>query len=122
MEIPQQVGSADCGVFAIAIATALASGSDPTEIIFHQSEMRQHLAECFERKMMSAFPVQRKKRVHNKVLERVTIFLCPVCQRPDDGNKMIECDCCEKWYHKSCVPKHNPDDAWKCPSCAIQYQ
>ena len=34
MEIPQQVGSADCGAFAIAIATALASGSDPTEIIF----------------------------------------------------------------------------------------
>ena len=86
MEIPQQVGSADCGAFAIAIATALASGSDPTEIIFHQSEMRQHLAKCFVRKMMSAFPVhvKRKKRVHNKVLERVTIFLCPVCQRPDD--------------------------------------
>ena len=81
MEIPQQVGSADCGAFAIVIATALVSGSDSTEIIFHQSEMRQHLAECFERKMMSAFPVKRKKRVHNKVLERVTIFLCPVCPK-----------------------------------------
>ncbi len=61
MKIPQQVGSADCGLFAIAVATALASVSDPTQIIFHQSEMRQHLADCLEKNNIVPFPVKTKK-------------------------------------------------------------
>ena len=119
MKIPQQLGTADCGLFAIAIATVLASGLDPTEIVFHQGDMRQHLADCFDKKKMTTFPVKsRKPRVCNKILKRITIFLCPVCGKPDDGNKMIECDSCKNWYHQACVPKYDPaEDDWKCPSC-----
>ena len=46
----QQAGSSDCGVFAIAIATALAFGTDPLDLIFHQTEMIEHLAQCLEKK------------------------------------------------------------------------
>ena len=38
MKIPQQLKTKDCGLFAIAIATVLASGLDPTEIVFHQGD------------------------------------------------------------------------------------
>ena len=38
-----QDGSQDCGLFAIAIATALLNGLDMSQITFHQEDMRQHL-------------------------------------------------------------------------------
>ena len=47
-------GVNDCGVFAIAAATALAFGSDPLQV--QQSCMREHLLNCFESGTMSPFP------------------------------------------------------------------
>ena len=118
MKISQQSGNADCGLFAIAIATALAAGSDPTQLVFHQSEMREHLAECLEKKVMKEFPVKRKKRVEEKILKILTICLCPICRGPDDGSEMIACDTCDKWYHKRCVPEYDQTvQTWKCPVC-----
>lgn len=46
----QECGS-ECGLFAIATATALAFGLNP--ISFEQSSMRQHLMECFENGIMN---------------------------------------------------------------------
>ena len=37
----KQTGGTDCGLFAIANATALASKVNPTEIMFDQSTLRQ---------------------------------------------------------------------------------
>ena len=53
-EMSKQEGVKDCGVFAIAAATALAFGSDPVNI--RQSYMREHLLNCFEKGTMSPFP------------------------------------------------------------------
>ena len=39
----KQVGGNDCGLFAIAIATAIAFGADPTKLHFDQAAMRSHL-------------------------------------------------------------------------------
>ena len=36
-------GNADCGAFAVAVATALCSGKDTTEIHFIQHQLRSHL-------------------------------------------------------------------------------
>ena len=46
-------GRNDCGLFAIAVATALAFGSSPVE--FQQSGMREHLLKCFEDGVMIPF-------------------------------------------------------------------
>ena len=46
--VQQQVGGADCGVFAIAVATSLAFGCyGPYH--FHQHSTREHLVGCIER-------------------------------------------------------------------------
>ena len=49
----KQEGAFDCGVFAIAMATALVFGSNP--VGFEQSGMREHLLKCFEDGLMVPF-------------------------------------------------------------------
>ena len=41
---PKQQG----GVFAIAVATCLALGEDPTKMVFGQARMRDNLMKCFD--------------------------------------------------------------------------
>ena len=53
----KQEGSKDCGLFAIAVATAIAHGADPTSLRFDQAAMRNHLVQCFKDGVMTMFPV-----------------------------------------------------------------
>lgn len=46
----------DCGVFAIANAFTIASGSDPCLVNFEQSEMRTHLVRCIANGEIIHFP------------------------------------------------------------------
>ena len=67
MNIQRQKGFKDCGLFAIANATSICHGDDPTALIYVQDEMRQHLLDCLEKRDMSPFPhevalVKRRKR------------------------------------------------------------
>ena len=43
-----QVGGSDCGLFAIAVITAIAHGEDPSQLQFKQEDMRDHLLHCFK--------------------------------------------------------------------------
>ena len=54
--VQKQCGSNDCGVYAIAYATAVAFGQDPTKVTFHQLSMRKHLVSCNMDKKMQPFP------------------------------------------------------------------
>lgn len=54
----KQEGSRDCGVFAIAFATAIAYRKDPSHLIFNQVEMRKHLLACFRGREMTLFPTK----------------------------------------------------------------
>ena len=49
-----QAGGTDCGVFAIAVATALAFGCHGC-FSFHQTSMRDHLKECIEKTQLTPF-------------------------------------------------------------------
>lgn len=56
----KQQGSVDCGVFAIAYATAItlsASRPDISSIHFDQENLRSHLCKCLEAKNFEAFPI-----------------------------------------------------------------
>ena len=55
------VGS-DCGLFAIAFATALCGGLDPHIQNFEQSKMREHLRECFDVHRLQRFPWSCRRR------------------------------------------------------------
>ena len=52
----RQVGSHDCGLFAIANAIALANGTNPATVSFYQNQMRQHLLDCLESQCLTMFP------------------------------------------------------------------
>ena len=54
----QQSNTADCGVFAIAFATAICNGQDPEKLLFKTSDMRKHLNDCLEDKKMWQFPAK----------------------------------------------------------------
>ena len=57
MKTQKQEGSKDCGLFAIAIATAIAYGADITVLRFNQAATRSHLVQCFTDKVLTLFPV-----------------------------------------------------------------
>ena len=50
--VQQQANGVDCGVFAIAYATSLAFGENPTLCSYNMPLMRQHLVNCLEKEMM----------------------------------------------------------------------
>ncbi len=52
IDVPIQSGTYDCGLFAIAFATALAFGEKPELFFFDRSKMRVHLWQCLERGQM----------------------------------------------------------------------
>ena len=56
VQVNRQKGGLDCGVFAVAISTALAFQQNPAVIKFDQAAMRPHLVACFEKRQVSPFP------------------------------------------------------------------
>ncbi|XP_066526091.1 transcription initiation factor TFIID subunit 3 isoform X2 [Hoplias malabaricus] len=49
------------------------------------------------------------------------IWICPGCNKPDDGSPMIGCDECDDWYHWPCVglvAAPPEDQSWFCVKCA----
>ena len=66
----QQRGPSDCGLYAIATATAICEDEDPCKHLFNQDTMRSHLLRCLDMGKMTLFPskkrtVPSKKRVAN---------------------------------------------------------
>ena len=56
----RQLGAVDCGLFSIAFAVDLVSGNNPSNIIYDQSQLRDHLLRCLEMRRLSPFPRHRR--------------------------------------------------------------
>ena len=54
---PKQQGCTDCGVFAIAVATCLAFGGDPTKMVLYQATIRHQLLKCFDSKQLTVLAI-----------------------------------------------------------------
>ena len=54
----KQIGTNDCGAFAIAAATAIAFGINPSSAHFQQKKMQSHILACFEKQELTPFPMQ----------------------------------------------------------------
>ena len=91
-DVQWQSNGSDCGLFALANASALCNGVEPTKVSFDQYRMQKHLLSCFENCNMIPFPVssQSRTQVHPPRIETVNVYC--VCWLTDDGTKMIECD------------------------------
>ena len=73
--------TSECGIFAIAFATALAYGENPTQYLFDWSEMRSHLTMCLERGQMTMFPFKKLCKVKKavKTMEKVCNTVPAAC-------------------------------------------
>ena len=56
MKCKKQAGGKDCGLFAIAYATAIAHGVDPSRMELNQATMRNHLSKCLKQEKLTLFP------------------------------------------------------------------
>ena len=48
VDVQKQSGGYDCGLFALAFATALVNGTNPGRYLYDQRNMRKHLLECLQ--------------------------------------------------------------------------
>ena len=114
-----QSGGCDCGLYAIAYATAIAYGEDPCQCEFDQPKMRQHFYQCLEAGKMKPFP-HRRVYGHGKISNFDNFEVHCRCRMPELKNTpMIECTKCKNWYHFSCedVVEDKTDTMWLCHSC-----
>ena len=115
-----QVGSSDCGLFAIAYATELAFGHNPASNEYFQRQMRRHFEQCIADKQLTTFPAKAMKSRRPRT-EQLKIYCS--CRMPDDKvEKMAQCCKCKEWYHKSCekIPVavfNKRGVTWNCNSC-----
>lgn len=121
INVQQQCGSNECGLFALAFASDLCAHRDPFTRVYFESKFRSHLLTCFVSGKTTHFP-SRSRRVQEDraVGVSVTDIFC-VCRQPEQL-PMVCCDLCCEWYHPSCisVPDGVFSDSgmkWWCERC-----
>ena len=82
MNVQLQNGGCDCGLFAIAFATALANAIQPGNCFFKQDLMRKHLYKCLMEEKMTMFPL-KPRRTNRLVKSEDTIELFCTCRMPE---------------------------------------
>lgn len=56
-----QVGTQDCGCFAIAFSVSLMFGDNPSSLVYKQKELRQHMADCITEQHWTPFPASERR-------------------------------------------------------------
>ena len=108
-DIQMQRNSYDCGLYAIANATALANGRYPAQESYNNQSttMRRHLIGCIENKFLLPFPTHntgyKSKRRQAKIKKILEMPLYCICKKPDTGTLYVYCDSCQKEYHPECL-------------------
>ena len=114
----QSPSTLNCGAFSIAAAFHTALGDDVGVLSFDEGKLRPHLAECFELKRLTSFPMKTRCKVRRAPKKHLLVEVNCVCQRPDTFEDMLACDGCDKWMHLSCAKvKEAPEEDWYCFSC-----
>ena len=123
-KVQKQQGSNDCAIFAIAFATTLCHGNNPTTTRYDQKAMRNHLVDCLEALDMREFPTTEKRVPLVLVpVSRKTVPVYCTCRLPDDNAEYVQCDGhCSEWYHPAWanIPQsviRNTNKRWMCFKC-----
>ena len=126
-DMQKQQGGSDCGLFAIAVATALCQGQDPVTCSWNQNMMRRHLVSCMLLTNINSFPsigLIRKSVVPSKVLH---IKVYCHCRQPQvDRRQLVQCSSCSELFHRSCetIPRRKAGEQQKttylCQGCRAQ--
>ena len=120
--VQQQSNGTDCGVFAIAFATALCYQLNPASLKFNRQVIRAHLWDSIQNGYLGIFPFEEAS---SKEVDRsLTIQVYCDWHLPYNPNKnrMAECSECKQWFHKKC--QQIPDKVfkferfkWQCKDC-----
>ena len=121
VNVQQQCGSTQCGLFALAYAVDLCRDIDPSCRVYYESKFRSHLLKCFVAEKITPFPSRCRKSTPERlnIVSSVSIFC--TCRKPEKL-PMACCDACSEWYHPTCVhiPEEvfsNPNSKWLCDGC-----
>lgn len=119
MNVAQQTGASDCGLYALAILTCLANNMDPTTVVFDNEELRPHLAKILETRKIAPFPVSKHRKPANPVGKVQSCLVYCHCRLPDDGEQMVCCDNCDEWFHSACecLDSSVSSATWYCRNC-----
>ncbi len=102
VDVQQQRGSNDCGLFALAFIASICCGVEPSTVTYQQNAMRQHLLACIEGNEMKPFPSTSGRKPKTPQTEVLPIYC--ICRLPKyHGSRMIVCSTCNEWYHIDCV-------------------
>lgn len=115
----------DCGVFAIAFATSLVFGQNPSDLDYDSMQIRSHLIQCFKNDELSPFPSKARSVPFSPINGKKLSY--PVhchCRRIDlrlcKKWEMIQCSGCKRWIHAMCdkAPPTFPfRKKWYCKHC-----
>ena len=126
----KQTNSYDCGVYAVANATAITCGLDPSKIEFTPNLLRPHFINCLIAQKLTLFPYT--EIVHQKDPLVFNVQVDCICRRPlrfklcnniNAGERAIECMLCKEKYHRACIPKNDfnnyleSNGHWTCKLC-----
>lgn len=123
--IQQQQDSCNCGLFAIAFATAESFGHSLKRFNFDVQKMRTHLISCLEKGMMSPFPGEVKIQPSPLNIIATYRIYCS-CRMPYDaasGEPMLQCNLCDERFHQRCEKNHAVqwvginENNWYCAKC-----
>jgi len=118
--VAMQTNGYDCGIYAIANATALAHGIDAATQVYIPKLMRKHLFDCLEKNLLTPFPVAQSKKRRNAVKKCIDVALFCICHMPDTRSTYVFCDICGNEFHPLCVrltSKINESTQFVCPNC-----
>ena len=125
MAMQEQQGCDACGVFSLAVATALCNDQDPSMLRWKQDAMWQHLLKSLEEETLSPFPVDSKSTSSpEKDVTKATALhnLYCICRiRYKQKDRMKQCSGCNEWFHAAClnIPAKVlvKGEVWTCSSC-----
>ena len=124
MKMQEQQGCDACGVFSLAVATALCNKQDPSTFHWKQDAMWQHLLQCFEDGNLSPFPFETKATsLPEKTTKTTTVYnLYCICRRRYKyKDRMKQCNGCNHWFYADClnIPANVlvKGGVWACSTC-----
>ena len=102
-EVQQQKDGSSCGVFALAFASTLAEGKDPSCMKYpDDAGLRKHLYQCIVAKKITPFYSGQAEYKPGKPMKSIYKVYC-TCRLQDLGDEMVLCNNCKTWFHFTCV-------------------
>lgn len=83
---------------------------------YYPSDPADARAALLSKRSVRALAFRRKQEHEEDVV-------CPICTSGDDGQELVQCDDCHRWFHAECIGVEdlaqlgNEEDPWYCREC-----